>query len=1569
MNKRTSQGKPAGHTRKCNYDDINEFFWSPECLQYSYHASDEPGAGQAAALSRAMLLEFGSGLDMASVSELPMVKRYVERRSWLAPIRSFWRIHAFLLQMLYVSLCIAFCERRNGVVVDGTLLQSLSGILLAHASVSIIQEILAVYLLYGMLHTHLAEFVSLILRLAWKVSLLVGLSYTYYEMILQAPFAAQHVPPMVWIKDVLFHHRLFCYVSLVYMTPAVLSALCQVFPCLSTRMRLFKGPLKLVCDVFDPLNRLYVGKDVHASCTSKVHFDFFWLSLLTWKFTFSMIFQIQPLVEPTHHIWNGDFSGWYPDVELGKLPNLVVLFVRWGPLILMYMLDVQIWYMLWVAFYGTLFGWKLRIGEVPDFNKLRERLVEASEHFNRKLLSSEVPLICETEPPYSVPTAQKAPPNGTSTLTTMQKLHESLLGEAGPEVRNESMRYFSAAWNKIVHDLRMSDMLSDQEHKMMRFNNWEGVGFSRCTYMPVFCTAGMLNEAIHLASKLSLQGSRQMPHKRLGLEQQLFVTISSSSYMREAVVEFWELSLWMLRSLLGQRHQAALRTISAFLIKHQQSLTIMDVLNPSNLPKLLGAMVDLAKALLDVKLVPVEGAPEQAVRVSAEPNVVGIKSVTHVPSMAKKQIAADTNVSRVMDKLRGSLDALKMILSSSAQQMAAEIESLKFTSSGFFWDDAYAREQLQTLLLAPQASDQLRGLVLLCSTARLDAQPSHLEVNRRLSWFVGSLFMEIPKPPPVTWMKSWGTMTPFCAEDILYAAKELAAKNEDGVSVLYFLKSVHPEEWQNFLQRIKVSNKPSDEAKLFQDRELLQELRLWASYRGQTLARTVEGMMQHEHALRLLAEWEGKRGEELETLLRLKFGYVVSCQLYGQHKRMRDPKAADTEFLLQRYPNLRVAYVDKTTVVDTTIQTDGTSVLREQVRYYSVLIKGTRQGSEELVQQVYHVQLPGDIMLGEGKPENQNHAMIFSRGEAVQAIDMNQCGYFEEALKMRNLLQEFDRHPGSTILGFREHIFTGEQSSLASYMALQEGCFVTLTQRVLWDPLCIRLHYGHPDVFDKLFSITNGGISKASRGINLSEDIYAGFNHLLRGGTIPYIEYVQVGKGRDVGMQQIYKFEAKLASGNAEQCLSRDVYRIGSRLDFTRGFSFYYSGPGFYFNNAATVFAMFFFLYLQLFSHILQLDTSVAIADLLNAQWTLQLGLLLSIPILCFLAVEYGLIAAIKKFINILTTGSLFFFMFHMGTKAYYFDSTLKFGGAKYRPTGRGFVMRHEEFAELYRFYAASHLYNGFELLWGLVLLNTLGSWPMGISGYWRTTWSLWAVMVSWLFSPFWFNPLAFDMTKNRADVLNWWNWMKRKDAAALSSWESWWIEEHSYVYTGSWVKKMFILLPAIRYALTFVGILGVLSKQSMHTGLMPELLYFCKVLGGVGACALLLFVLPRILHDRPMLQRVTSTAVLVLLLINAPTVMMPYLSLFNAFHFAIATGYLLAALTRIPFAFGVTPYLCIHICKVYDYICGGLLMALCLLLSATECMKHVQARALLSDAFNQGVQYNRLSRLLIPPS
>jgi callose synthase len=222
------------------------------------------------------------------------------------------------------------------------------------------------------------------------------------------------------------------------------------------------------------------------------------------------------------------------------------------------------------------------------------------------------------------------------------------------------------------------------------------------------------------------------------------------------------------------------------------------------------------------------------------------------------------------------------------------------------------------------------------------------------------------------------------------------------------------------------------------------------------------------------------------------------------------------------------------------------------------LIKSHPNGDGSSVQHVYRVKLPGNPCLGEGKPENQNHAVVFTRGEYMQAIDMNQDGYFEEALKHRNLLEEFKPAKGGkalplTILGFREHIFTGSVSSVANYMALQEASFVTTGQRVLNRPLCVRLHYGHPDLFDKLFCMQNGGISKASKGINLSEDVFAGYAVGVRGGAVGFKEYCQVGKGRDVGVQQIYKFEAKLAQVRRAAGLARRPRKSGGLASWVGG--------------------------------------------------------------------------------------------------------------------------------------------------------------------------------------------------------------------------------------------------------------------------------------------------------------------------------------------------------------------------------------------------------------------------------
>lgn len=57
---------------------------------------------------------------------------------------------------------------------------------------------------------------------------------------------------------------------------------------------------------------------------------------------------------------------------------------------------------------------------------------------------------------------------------------------------------------------------------------------------------------------------------------------------------------------------------------------------------------------------------------------------------------------------------------------------------------------------------------------------------------------------------------------------------------------------------------------------------------------------------------------------------------------------------------------------------------------------------------MYRVKLPGNPVFGEGKPENQNHAMMFTRGEHIQAIDMNQEGWVRRISYFENILKDLD---------------------------------------------------------------------------------------------------------------------------------------------------------------------------------------------------------------------------------------------------------------------------------------------------------------------------------------------------------------------------------------------------------------------------------------------------------------------------------------------------------------------------------------------------------------------------------
>lgn len=425
--------------------------------------------------------------------------------------------------------------------------------------------------------------------------------------------------------------------------------------------------------------------------------------------------------------------------------------------------------------------------------------------------------------------------------------------------------------------------------------------------------------------------------------------------------------------------------------------------------------------------------------------------------------------------------------------------------------------------------------------------PPGSEAARRISFFAQSLTTAIPEPLAVDAMPTFTVLTPHYSEKILLSLREIIREEDQNtrVTLLEYLKQLHPVEWDNFVRDTKIlaeesadldekgADKKTDDIPFYTigfksaAPEYTLRTRIWASLRAQTLYRTVSGFMNYSKAIKLLYRVENpevvqlfggnteRLERELERMARRKFRFVISMQRYSKFSK---EEVENTEFLLRAYPDLQIAYLDE----ERPRKEGGES------RIFSALIDGHSEILPDGKRRPkFRIELPGNPILGDGKSDNQNHAIVFHRGEYLQLIDANQDNYLEECLKIRNILGEFeDYHVSSqnpygpegskefskdpiAIVGAREYIFSENIGILGDVAAGKEQTFGTLAARSMAF-IGGKLHYGHPDFLNAIFMTTRGGVSKAQKGLHLNEDIYAGMNAFGRGGKIKHTEYYQV---------------------------------------------------------------------------------------------------------------------------------------------------------------------------------------------------------------------------------------------------------------------------------------------------------------------------------------------------------------------------------------------------------------------------------------------------------------------------
>ncbi|CAN1239529.1 Callose synthase 10 [Linum grandiflorum] len=1324
---RNNNGK-AAHSAWRNYDDFNEYFWSPACFELRWPMKKD-----------------SSFLLKPKKWKRTGKSTFVEHRTFLHLYRSFHRLWIFLALMFQALTIIAF---HHGNINLETFKVILS-IGPSFAIMNFVKSCLDVLLMFGAYTTARAMAISrLVIRFFWGGLTSVAISYLYVKVLQEKDNQGSNS----------FYFRIYILVLGVYAALRLVFALLLKFPICHT-----------LSDVSDQSffqffkwiyqERYYVGRGLYERLSDYCRYVLFWLVIFACKFTFTYFLQIRPLVSPTNIIRNFPSSrlqySWH-DLVSKSNNNALTIVSLWAPVVAIYIMDIHIWYTLLSAVIGGIMGARDRLGEIRTLDMVHKRFESFPAAFVKNLVS---------------PRAQRLPFNA----------------QAPQESQDMNKAYaasFSPFWNEIIKCLREEDFISNREMDLLSVPS--NKGSLRLVQWPLF----LLSSKILLAVDLALDCK--------DTQRDLWNRICKDEYMAYAVQECYYSVHKILHSLVDGEGRLWVEKIFQEIDSSISEESLVITLLLKKLPLVLSRFTALTGLLIRNETPDLAKGAANAVYQLYE-------VVTH------DLLSSD---------LREQLDTWNILAK-------ARNEGRLF--SRIQWPrDPEIKEQVKRLHLLLTVKDSAANI------------PKNLEARRRLEFFSNSLFMDMPAPKPVSEMIPFCVFTPYYSETVLYSLSELRVENEDGISTLFYLQKIFPDEWENFLERIGRGESTGD-ADLQENSSDSLELRFWASYRGQTLARTVRGMMYYRRALMLQSYLEGRSlgvsvvddsfattegfglSRESRAQADLKFTYVVSCQIYGQQKQRKAPEATDIALLLQRNEALRVAFIH----VDETGSTDG----KVTKVYHSKLVKADAHGKD---QEVYSIKLPGDPKLGEGKPENQNHAIVFTRGEAIQAIDMNQDNYFEEALKMRNLLEEFRANHGirpPTILGVREHVFTGSVSSLAWFMSNQETSFVTLGQRVLAKPLKVRMHYGHPDVFDRIFHITRGGVSKASRVINISEDIYAGFNSTLRQGNVTHHEYIQVGKGRDVGLNQIALFEGKVAGGNGEQVLSRDVYRLGQLFDFFRMLSFYISSVGFYVCTMMTVLTIYIFLYGRTYLAFSGVDRAVArearilgntaLDAVLNTQFLVQIGVFTAVPMIMGFILELGLLQAVFSFITMQLQLCSVFFTFSLGTRTHYFGRTILHGGAKYRATGRGFVVRHIKFAENYRLYSRSHFVKALEVALLLIVYIAYGFTRGGAVSFILLTLSSWFLVISWLFAPYIFNPSGFEWQKTVEDFDDWTTWLMYKGGIGVKgdqSWESWWDEEQTHIQTLR--GRILETILTLRFFLFQYGIVYKLQLTGKDTSL-----------------------------------------------------------------------------------------------------------------------------------------------------
>jgi callose synthase len=515
-------------------------------------------------------------------------------------------------------------------------------------------------------------------------------------------------------------------------------------------------------------------------------YTMFWVALLLTKFVFSYYIEIKPLVVPTKDIMKLPINHfrWHEFFPRAK-GNIGVVIALWVPIILVYFMDTQIWYTIFSTLFGGIYGAFQRLGEIRTLGMLRSRF-------------DSIPLAVHD---CLVPAETSDGRRKKGLKSNLQKRFKEMKHEDKEKVAAR----FAQMWNEIVSSFREEDLIDNREKELLLVPYVADKGL-RVMQWPPFLLASMVPIAVDMAKDSN------------GKDRDLKKRIENDYYFSCAIEECYASCKNIINDLVqGEPEKRVINIIFDEVEKCIAEDKVITDLNMKSLPDLYDKFVDLVEFLK---------------RNDDKERDSVIKIFQDMLEVVTRDIMED-QLPSVLESTHGG--------------------SYRRPEGTTTWDQEYQLFQPSGAIKFPlQVTDawieKVKRLELLLTVkeSAMDV-PSNLEARRRLTFFTNSLFMNMPDAPKVRNTLSFSALTPYYNEHVLFSIKELEEENEDGVSTLFYLQKIYPDEWKNFQERV------GWEEDLKDNEELMEELRLWASYRGQTLTRTVRGMMYYRKALILEA--------------------------------------------------------------------------------------------------------------------------------------------------------------------------------------------------------------------------------------------------------------------------------------------------------------------------------------------------------------------------------------------------------------------------------------------------------------------------------------------------------------------------------------------------------------------------------------------------------------------------------------------------------------------------------------------------------------------------------------------